>query len=262
VNVTLDYFDYQSDFYDVYQVHCVPRYHEMTAMATGFLREALTAGTSRPQQSEPNWLESPWPESIAASPRILDLGCGTGNTSLTMSRLFPGAHITALDGSEGMIARAKDKLAAVGTGNADFRVADLSRPGWSGALADQPFHAAVSVLVLEHLPFDAYRTCLSETMKLLEPGGWLITVEGYEAPLGIELFYREMARLELQAVKEGRITRARLDEMKALSAANEKHYFSSMSQRQEWWLEAGYSPVEFIWQYYCVAVLVGRKPLY
>jgi hypothetical protein len=32
-----------------------------------------------------------------------------------------------------------------------------------------------------------------------------------------------------------------------------------MEEKKRWWTEAGFADVESIWQYYCVAILVGRK---
>lgn len=42
--------------------------------------------------------------------RILDIGCGTGNFTRYLKEKFPGAHIKAVDISEEMIERAKEKL--------------------------------------------------------------------------------------------------------------------------------------------------------
>jgi malonyl-ACP O-methyltransferase BioC len=39
--------------------------------------------------------------------RILDLGCGTGTTTIQLTQLFPSAHITAIDHSDDMISFAR-----------------------------------------------------------------------------------------------------------------------------------------------------------
>ncbi len=122
------------------------------------------------------------------------------------------------------------------------------------------YDAIISVFVLEHLPFTEYRHCIAQAARILKPGGWLVTVEGYEGHFLQGLFQKEMIRREARFVRDGKMTQAQMDEMKTLSATKEKHYFSPMRQREDWWVESGLSPVEFIWQYYCVAVLVGQKP--
>ncbi|MFC1836600.1 hypothetical protein ACFL2Q_18055, partial [Thermodesulfobacteriota bacterium] len=56
-----------------------------------------------------------------------------------------------------------------------------------------------------------------------------------------------------------KVTGSQLEEIKQVSHDRESHYFSSMDERRQWWVEAGFSEVSFIWQYYCVAILVGQK---
>ena len=47
--------------------------------------------------------------SETASIRILELGCGTGYVTEQLSKLFPKAHITAVDFAESMIAIAQTR---------------------------------------------------------------------------------------------------------------------------------------------------------
>ncbi len=74
---------------------------------------------------------------------VLDLGCGTGRHALWLAEA--GAHVTAIDFSEDMLAVARSKPGADGV---DFMVYDLHErlPFGSGA-----FDIVVSGLVLEHL---------------------------------------------------------------------------------------------------------------
>jgi tRNA (cmo5U34)-methyltransferase len=236
---TLDFFSYQSSVYDEYQVNCVPKYPELTSVATHFLSHVFFGHD---------------PVSV------LDLGCGTGNTTRSLRQLLPTSRITCLDGSEHMLAMAREKLSADGATDMAYCRADLTNPHWAQELAPDLYDAVISVLVLEHLPFEEYRHCIAEVLRILKPGGWLVTAEGYGSQLLQELFMEEMREREAQFVREGKMTQAQMEEMKSFSAATEKHYFSSMRQREDWWLDKGFSSVQFIWQYYCVAVLVGRKP--
>jgi tRNA (cmo5U34)-methyltransferase len=238
MNHTLDYFSFQSAMYDLYQASCVPKYGEVTAVATNFLAHVL-------------------PENAPVA--VLDLGCGTGNTTQKLREILPAAAITCLDGSEDMLAAAQTKLTAAGASDVRYCRADLAEHGWSENLVSDSYDAIVSVFVLEHLPFAEYRHCLSQAARILKPGGWFVTVEGYEGHFLQGLFLEEMAANEARFVRDGKMTQAHMDEMKALSASKEKHYFSTMRQKETWWLESGFSSVEFIWQYYCVAALVGQK---
>ena len=74
---------------------------------------------------------------------ILELGCGTGKNTPFYASI--GERVCALDFTEAMILRAKEK---VQRGNVTFAVADLTRP-WP--CANARFDLAVCNLVLEHV---------------------------------------------------------------------------------------------------------------
>lgn len=236
MNPTLEYFDFQAAVYDTYQCSCVPKYEEMISVSVAVLRHF---------------------HSREDSPRLLDAGCGSGNTSLAVLRSFPHAKLVCVDGSEEMISAAKAKL---GDKPVDFQCVDLAFRDWGRSWADRSFDAAVSVLVLEHLDFDAYRRCLHEFKRILAPGGILIAVEGYGERLNQELYFSEMALREGDAVRSGLISLEWLEDMKQKSAEKETHHFASMGEKKQWWIDAGFTDVDFVWQYFCVAVLVGRAP--
>ena len=73
---------------------------------------------------------------------ILDLGCGTGRQSIRLAS--QGAVVTAVDQSEGMLAKARAKKSA----NIQWMVADLHE---NLPLADHSFDFVVSFLVIEHI---------------------------------------------------------------------------------------------------------------
>lgn len=92
---------------------------------------------------------------------LVDLGCGTGRHALRLAAA--GARVTALDFSEGMLARARERS---GAARVRFVSHDLAE---RLPFADASFDRAVSGLVLEHLP-DLARF-FGEVRRVLRPGG-------------------------------------------------------------------------------------------
>jgi tRNA (cmo5U34)-methyltransferase len=239
MNDTLEFFDFQAPVYDTFQQNCIPKYLEMLNVSAEFLAHAVPGGRD---------------------PDFLDLGCGTGNTTRRIKQSFPNASVCCLDGSAAMITEAKKKLAKLPNPNVRFENADLESLDWSDGLPDETFDGALSVLVLEHLPFEAYRRLLSSVYRVLKPGGWLLTVEGYAGVLTQALIMDEIGALKSEAVSSGLIPGDLMAEMDLLSLDKETHYFASMDDKKSWWNGAGFGEIESIWQYYCVGILVGRKP--
>ncbi len=60
-----------------------------------------------------------------AAPRILDVGCGAGRTSLSLADALPGATITGIDLSPALVAAARDRAGAAS--RCRFAVADAGR---------------------------------------------------------------------------------------------------------------------------------------
>lgn len=72
---------------------------------------------------------------------VLELGTGTGETALRVLARNPGARWTGIDGSEAMVAHARERLPG-----ADLRVQRLEDP-----LPQGPFDLVVSCLAVHHL---------------------------------------------------------------------------------------------------------------
>ncbi len=109
-------------------------------------------------------LEGPVVRAAVGDPRglaVLDLGCGTGRHTLWLAAA--GAVVTAVDFSEGMLAKARTKPGAEAV---HFLVHDLHRPL---PLPSGQFDLVVSGLVLEHLR--ELGGFFGEARRVLRPGG-------------------------------------------------------------------------------------------
>ena len=92
---------------------------------------------------------------------VLDLGCGTGRHALWLASA--GAIVTAVDFSEGMLARARRKP---GADAVRFVVHDIQNPL---PFDDGFFDRVVSALVLEHI--EDLHHFFSQVRRVLRPGG-------------------------------------------------------------------------------------------
>ncbi len=102
---------------------------------------------------------------------VVELGCGTGkNTGWLAER---ARTVLALDFSDGMLARARERLAAqAGAASVRFVRHDVREP-WPATLAS--VDVVVGNLVLEHV--EALAPVYAEAARVLRPGGQLLLCE-------------------------------------------------------------------------------------
>ena len=102
---------------------------------------------------------------------ILDIGCGAGNQTLNLLRVFPDAGCTLLDISPAMLKRAGERVCPVAPGRITLVEGDLR----TAALPEGKFDLAVAAAVLHHLRDDADWTLgFSRIHSLLKDGGVLL----------------------------------------------------------------------------------------
>jgi ubiquinone/menaquinone biosynthesis C-methylase UbiE len=104
---------------------------------------------------------------------VLDIGCGTGSLAIAAKRrVGPFGSVHGIDASPEMIARARKKASKAGV-DVTFTtgvVEELPFP-------DEHFDAALSTLMLHHLPRAAREQCVRETRRVLKPGGRVLAVD-------------------------------------------------------------------------------------
>lgn len=133
------------------------------------------------------------------TPRVLDLGTGSGALAVTIACERPDAEVWATDISEGALAVAQRNARTLGAANVHFRISD-----WYDALPDElrfdlivsnpPYIAAGDPHLAEgdlrFEPIDAltdHGDGLSDLAAIvagaavrLKPGGWLLMEHGYD----------------------------------------------------------------------------------
>lgn len=120
--------------------------------------------------------------------RILDVGCGTGEDARLMAqRVAPGGRVVAVDGSQHMIAvakqRAKDCAESV-----EFQTADVHRLPF----ADNSFDASRADRIFMHLESPAQ--ALKEMLRVTRPGGRVLVYEVDFETLTLDLPQRQQTR--------------------------------------------------------------------
>lgn len=118
-------------------------------------------------------------DAIKGKPRrILDLGCGTGSTTLMLKQTFPQAEVIGVDLSPYMLVRAEDKAKTAGLdiqwchGNAE-----------KTRFPDTSFDLVTASLLFHETPPVVSQAILRESFRLLTVGGEVLILDGNQKTL-------------------------------------------------------------------------------
>ncbi len=122
------------------------------------------------------------------SAMVLDVATGTGDVALEIAKTIPGARVTGIDFSEGMLAIGREKAArSAYADRIDMRLADVT----SLPFEDGIFDAAIVAFGIRNV--QDYQKGISEMGRVLRKGGRLVVLEftNVQTPLfrPIYLFY-------------------------------------------------------------------------
>ncbi|MGF1458498.1 MAG: class I SAM-dependent methyltransferase [Leptolyngbyaceae cyanobacterium] len=125
------------------------------------------------------WVRESLVKAIQGNPRrILDLGCGTGTTTLMLKRRFPEAEVVGLDLSPQMLVIAHKKAQEAGL-DIMFRHGDASTTG----LDTETFDVVSATLLLHETPPAIAKMILQEGFRLLRAGGQILILDGNQQTL-------------------------------------------------------------------------------
>ena len=118
-------------------------------------------------------------DAIQSKPRrILDLGCGTGSTTLLLKQAFPEAEVIGLDLSPYMLVVAEHKAKQSGL-EIEWRHANAEQTGFPIA----SFDLVTASLLFHETPPAIAQSILRESDRLLTVGGELLILDGSQKTL-------------------------------------------------------------------------------
>ncbi|NWF60610.1 MAG: methyltransferase domain-containing protein [Fischerella sp.] len=125
------------------------------------------------------WVRQALIDAIKVVPRrIIDLGCGTGSTTLMLKQAFAEAEVIGLDLSPYMLVRADHKAQSAGLdihwrhGNAE-----------NTTLASDSFDLVTATLLFHETPPAVSEAILREAFRLLRIGGQVLILDGNQKTL-------------------------------------------------------------------------------
>lgn len=125
------------------------------------------------------WIRQSLIDAIAGQPRrILDLGCGTGSTTLMLKQAFPQALVIGLDLSPYMLVMADYKAKKAGL-NIQLCHANAEETG----LSDASFDLVTASLLFHETPPAVSKAILRESFRLLKGGGQVLILDGNQKTL-------------------------------------------------------------------------------
>ncbi len=114
-------------------------------------------------------------EGLSLGDRVLDAGCGSGETILLMQKSSPHSRIEGWDSSQVRIDQARWKTAPSFQSNVSFRKADLLTFNPS---QEDGFDTIICRFVLQHMIVEEQQTAVSNLVSVLKPEGSLRLVDG------------------------------------------------------------------------------------
>ncbi|MBW4439862.1 MAG: class I SAM-dependent methyltransferase [Plectolyngbya sp. WJT66-NPBG17] len=125
------------------------------------------------------WVRQRVIDAVQGQPlRILDLGCGTGSTTLLLKQAFPNAEVFGLDLSPFMLAVADRKAK-----QANLNIHWIHGKAEQTKFSDHSFDLVTASLLFHETPTPISKLILQECFRLLQSSGEVVILDGSQKTL-------------------------------------------------------------------------------
>lgn len=125
------------------------------------------------------WIRQALVNGVKVKPRrIVDLGCGTGSTTIMLKQAFPNAEVIGLDLSPYMLLRSFHKSQSAGL-NIEWQQGNAENTTFT----DASFDLVTASLLFHETPSTVTQNILHECFRLLVPGGQVLILDGNQKTL-------------------------------------------------------------------------------
>ncbi len=205
------------------------------------------------------------PQPTNAPISVLDLGAGFGAITERILEHHPRVTVTSVDGSDAMIAHARERLNKYGDRVKIFK-ADLAEASWPDGFTGG-FDAAVSAIAIHHLTHNRKRELYREVFRLLGRGGIFLNNDVVTTPPALKLRFEalNLAAIEEQERAKGGVARtieqiqAEMREQLRLAGGPHHSHIAPLGEQLAWLAEAGFTSVDCYWRYLDLAIFGGVK---
>ncbi|MEM9927946.1 MAG: methyltransferase domain-containing protein [Cyanobacteria bacterium P01_D01_bin.50] len=162
------------EYYSSQNFHGVERGYLNPSAAVSY--DAVTQYLLPPNET---WIRQALIDGVKVKPRrILDLGCGTGSTTLMLKQAFPEAQVIGLDLSPYMLLRSFHKSESAGL-NIEWQQGNAEHTCFS----DASFDLVTASLLFHETPNIITQKILHECFRLLVVGGQILVLDGNQRTL-------------------------------------------------------------------------------
>lgn len=216
-------FDAVATEYDQQRRHLIPCFDEFYGMALSLVDTPKT------------------------SPRILDLGAGTGLFSGMVLHKFPSAQLTLIDLSDSMLDVARDRLRP-------FPQVEYVTADYSNHVFKESYDIVISSLSIHHLTHSAKRQLFRSVYGLLTEGGVFVNADQVEGHTpDTDAYYRKRW---LEAIHQSGLSQ------QAINASIERRKVdinAKLGDQLLWLEQAGFAEMDCMYKYLDFAVFYARR---